>query len=73
MEIQTGGAIDELLGGQWNPSAFPDQAERLLARTCRMEPACAELKLFESEEPHARKPRNEMALNPLKTNDPAKS
>jgi hypothetical protein len=27
----------------------------------------------ETEEPHARKPRNEMALNPLKTNDPAKS
>ena len=40
---------------------------------CRMEPARAEPKLFESEEPHARKPRNEMALNPLKTNDPAKS
>jgi hypothetical protein len=30
-------------------------------------------KAFSSEEPHARKPRNEMALNPLKTNDPAKS
>src|SRR3984885_10071107 len=40
---------------------------------CRMEPARAAPKLFESEEPHATKPRNEMALNPLKTNDPAKS
>jgi hypothetical protein len=40
---------------------------------CRMEPARAAPKLFELEEPHATKPRNEMALNPLKTNDPAKS
>jgi hypothetical protein len=38
-----------------------------------MGPARPELKLFESEETHARKPRNEMALNPLKANDPAES
>ena len=30
-------------------------------------------RLFQTKEPHARKPRNETALNPLKTNDPAKS
>jgi hypothetical protein len=62
--------------GECNPFAFvrssraagPDKGRVLVERAARAEP-----KLFELEEPHARKPRNEKALKSLKTNNPAKS
>ncbi len=61
--------------GEWNPSAFPrsSRATGPEKRACRRGSARAELKLFYWKKPHTRKARNEMALNPLKTNDHAKS
>jgi hypothetical protein len=55
----------------WTKEGASDISHRAARRMGRS-PALNQ-SVFESEEPHARKPRNETALNPLKTNDPAKS
>ena len=61
---------------EWNPSAFPRSSRAVgpdKRGACRRARSRRTKAFSSGTNLQARKPRNEMALNPLKTNDPAKS